>query len=82
MTVDHVADLPEAESRALIERLGAHATRRENVYRHEWQIGDLIIWNNCGVTHRVIPYDPNSGRLMHRTTLHGFEKIEGVGRGC
>jgi alpha-ketoglutarate-dependent taurine dioxygenase len=80
MTVDHVAGMPEAESRALIEKLGAHATRPENVYRHEWQIGDLLIWDNCGVMHRAIPYGANSGRLMHRTVLHGVEKIKGVER--
>jgi alpha-ketoglutarate-dependent taurine dioxygenase len=78
MSVDHVEGMPEAESRALIQRLNAHTTRRENVYRHEWQIGDLIIWNNCGVMHRVIPYDANSGRMMHRTTLYGVERIKGV----
>jgi alpha-ketoglutarate-dependent taurine dioxygenase len=78
MTVDHVVGLPEAESRALVEKLSAHATRRENVYRHEWQPGDLLIWDNCGVMHRAIPYDARSGRLMHRTVLHGVERIDGV----
>jgi alpha-ketoglutarate-dependent taurine dioxygenase len=78
--VDHVVGMPEAESRALIERLSAHATRREIVYRHEWQIGDLLIWDNGGVMHRVTPYDPDSGRLMHRTTLYGVEKVKGVER--
>jgi alpha-ketoglutarate-dependent taurine dioxygenase len=80
MTVDHVAGMPEGDSRALIEKLSAHATRREIVYRHEWQIGDLLIWDNCGVMHRAIPYEPSSGRLMHRTVLHGLETIKGVER--
>jgi len=80
MTVDHVIGMPEAESRALIAKLTAHSTRREIVYRHEWQVGDLLMWDNCGVMHRVIPYDANSGRMMHRTTLYGVETIEGVAR--
>jgi alpha-ketoglutarate-dependent taurine dioxygenase len=80
MTVDRVAGMPDAESRALIERLSAHATRREIIYRHEWQIGDLLMWDNCGVMHRATPYDANSGRLMHRTVLHGVERIHGVER--
>ena len=80
MSVDHVVGMPEAESRALIEKLTAHATRRENVYRHEWQIGDILIWDNCGVMHRAIPYEADSGRLMHRTVLHGVEAIVGVER--
>lgn len=78
MTVDHVTGLPEAQSRALIDRMTAHATRRENVYRHEWRIGDLLIWDNCGVMHRATPYGADSGRLMHRTVLHGKERIAGV----
>lgn len=78
MSVDHVLGLPEAESRALIAKLTAHATRLENVYRHEWEVGDLLIWDNCGVMHRATPYDAKSGRLMHRTTLHGAERIQGV----
>lgn len=80
ISVDHVIGMSEAESHALVEHLRTHTTRPENVYRHEWQYGDLIIWNNCGVMHRVIPYAADSGRLMHRTTLHGVEKIEGVGK--
>ena len=78
MTVDHVIGIPEAESRVLVEKLSAHATRREIVYRHEWTVGDLLMWDNCGVMHRVIPYDASSGRMMHRTTLYGNETIEGV----
>jgi alpha-ketoglutarate-dependent taurine dioxygenase len=80
MTVDHVTGVPEADSRALIEKLSAHATRREIVYRHEWQIGDLLMWDNCGVMHRAIPYDASSGRLMHRTVLSGVERINGAER--
>ena len=78
MSVDHVVGVPIAESRALIEKLTAHATRPEIVYRHEWQVGDLLMWDNCGVMHRATPYEANSGRLMHRTTLYGVERIEGV----
>jgi alpha-ketoglutarate-dependent taurine dioxygenase len=80
MSVDHVVGMPQSESRALVEKLTAHATRPEIVYRHEWTVGDLLMWDNCGVMHRVIPYDPNSGRMMHRTTLYGVERIRGVER--
>lgn len=78
MSVDHVVGMSDTESRALIEKLTAHATRRQIVYRHEWQVGDILIWDNCGVMHRAIPYDADSGRLMHRTVLHGVEVIVGV----
>lgn len=78
MSMDYIVGIPEQESREWIERLSAVATRRENVYRHEWQVGDLVVWDNCGVMHRAMPYAEDSGRLMHRTVLHGFETITGV----
>jgi alpha-ketoglutarate-dependent taurine dioxygenase len=74
-TVERILGLSEADGRALLEKLTDHASRRDIVYRHEWQVGDLVIWDNCGTMHRVIPYDPASGRMMHRTTLHGDEAI-------
>ncbi len=58
------------------------ATRPENVYRHEWSVGDLLLWDNCGVMHRALPYAADSGRLMHRTVLHGVERISGVDAGA
>jgi hypothetical protein len=38
------------------------------------------MWDNCGVMHRVIPYDADSGRMMHRTTLYGVDRIKAVER--
>ena len=78
MSVDHVQGAAAADSRALVEKLTSHTTRRENVYRHEWKLGDLLIWDNCGVMHRAIPYPADSGRMMHRTVLRGVERIESV----
>ena len=75
VTIEALVGLPEDESRALIEMLTEHTTRPELVYRHEWEIGDLLIWDNCGVMHRATPYDPSAGRLMHRTVLYGNESI-------
>jgi alpha-ketoglutarate-dependent taurine dioxygenase len=45
------------------------------IYRHEWQVGDMIVWDNCGVLHRVTPYPADSGRVLHRVTLEGEEAI-------
>jgi alpha-ketoglutarate-dependent taurine dioxygenase len=75
MTVDHVIGMSEAESRAFMDKLSAHTTRPENVYHHDWEVGDLVIWDNCGTMHRATPYDPKSGRMMHRTVLLGTESI-------
>jgi alpha-ketoglutarate-dependent taurine dioxygenase len=73
---DHVVGLDPDESRALLDDLLARATRRERVYRHEWSVGDTVIWDNRGVLHRAVPYDPASPREMLRTTVLGDEPIQ------
>ena len=51
-------------------------TAPDRVYRHEWEVGDLVIWDNTGVVHRALPYDAASPRDMHRTTLYGDEAVQ------
>lgn len=72
-TVDHVVGMSFEEGRALIARLEEWATQERFVYRHVWEVGDLVIWDNRGTMHRAVPYEPDSERLMHRTTLVGEE---------
>jgi alpha-ketoglutarate-dependent taurine dioxygenase len=75
-TTDHVVGLGEPESRAVLNDLLAKSTTSDRVYRHEWEVGDMVIWDNRGVLHRALPYDASSPRDMHRTTLHGEEAIQ------
>ena len=75
-TADYVVGLNPEESRALLDDLLARATTPERVYRHEWQVGDVVVWDNRGVLHRALPYDPGSPRDMHRTTFAGDEPIQ------
>jgi alpha-ketoglutarate-dependent taurine dioxygenase len=74
-TADHIEDMDLDEGRALLADLLARSTRSERVYRHEWAVGDMVIWDNRGVLHRACRYDPDSPRDMHRTTLTGDEPI-------
>ncbi|NGY04034.1 TauD/TfdA dioxygenase family protein [Solimonas terrae] len=72
-TADEVVGWPKAEGRALFARLLEWAAQPAFSYRHQWQEGDLVVWDNCGALHRVIPYSKDSGRLMHRTSVAGAE---------
>lgn len=74
-TASHVEGMDPEESRTLLDRLQAWSTQPQFVYRHEWEVGDLVIWDNTGTVHRVMPYPADSGRLMHRTTLVGEEPV-------
>lgn len=70
-TAGHVVDRPPEEGRALLDRLLAWCTQPQFVLRHEWRPGDLVVWDNTGMLHRALPYEPTSRRLLHRTTLAG-----------
>jgi alpha-ketoglutarate-dependent taurine dioxygenase len=74
-SADEIVGMDLEEGRALIKELMSWSTQPDFVYRHEWTIGDLVIWDNTGVMHRVEPYPKDSGRMMHRTTLVGEEAI-------
>ena len=66
------ADMSEQESRPLLEYLTSVATRPENVYRHRWSAGDLVMWDNrCAMHYAIKDYDENMPRHMHRTTAAG-----------
>jgi taurine dioxygenase len=66
-------DVPASE--ALLDALWAHATQPQFVMCHQWQVGDLLMWNNLSVLHRRDPFDPKSRRIMHRSQIKGNERI-------
>jgi alpha-ketoglutarate-dependent taurine dioxygenase len=67
-----------SESHDLLQSLMRHATQEKYVYRHKWQMGDVVIWDNTGAMHRVEPFDLESGREYHRFTLNGEEPVTAV----
>lgn len=68
----HFHGMTPAESRPLIEFLCEHATSPENVYRHSWEVNDLICWDNRTTMHLALAdFDQTQPRHMLRTTLLG-----------
>ncbi len=66
-----IVGMPEAEGKALLERLFEHSVQPGHVYRHRWQAGDLVMWDNRCTMHRATEYDLRYARAMHRTTVQG-----------
>ena len=70
--VKQIEGMPDAEARPLIERLIDEVTRTESVYRHRWQAGDMMIWDNRCILHRGCGYDADKyRRRMHQTRVRG-----------
>lgn len=68
-----VLGMEPIDSAGLLIRLRDWATQPRFCYRHRWQPGDCVMWDNTGTLHRAMPYDPASGRLLTRTKLAGEE---------
>jgi alpha-ketoglutarate-dependent 2,4-dichlorophenoxyacetate dioxygenase len=66
-----IIDWPVPEGRLRLRDLIEHATQPKFVYRHEWRVGDLVIWDNRATMHRARPFDDASHRreLRRVTTL-------------
>ncbi|MFT5175719.1 MAG: alpha-ketoglutarate-dependent 2,4-dichlorophenoxyacetate dioxygenase [Gammaproteobacteria bacterium] len=65
-----IVDMPEEQSRALLDELLELSTQAQNCHRHEWREHDIVIWDNRAALHRATPYDGTRyRRLMQRTTV-------------
>jgi taurine dioxygenase len=69
----HVVGMPEAEGRALLDRLLEHTTQRPFIYVHTWRRGDLVMWDNRCLLHRAARnYDmARHRRVLQRTVVRG-----------
>ncbi|MFD6422870.1 TauD/TfdA dioxygenase family protein [Streptomyces sp. NPDC060198] len=67
-----IEGLSEDESAPLITFLQEFAIQPRFTYRHQWQVGDIVLWDNRSAMHRATVYDQvNHRRLLHRTTITG-----------
>jgi taurine dioxygenase len=65
----HVVGLPIEESEALLDALWAHATDPAFAMRHEWQPGDVVLWDNLLTMHRRDAFDSGARRVLHRAQI-------------
>jgi len=67
-----ICELAEPESRALLDELFEHIKDPAFAYRHHWQPGDVLIWDNPQTQHCAIgDYDVPLYRTMYRTATQG-----------
>ncbi|MGA3398834.1 MAG: TauD/TfdA family dioxygenase [Acetobacteraceae bacterium] len=77
----HIIGMEVADGRLLLMDLIEHATRAGTTYRHEWRVGDLVLWDNRRSLHRGLPFDERFPRDMRRvTTSDGTEPVRDARR--
>ncbi|MGA7262316.1 MAG: TauD/TfdA family dioxygenase [Stellaceae bacterium] len=77
-----IEGMEAASGSALLDEVYSFATRPEFVYRHDWQVGDVVMWDNGLTMHRREPFDPVARRLMKRTTIFLSRERHIVPDGC
>lgn len=68
-TVSAIDGMPDDEAAAFLDALLHHVVRPENTYCHEWEVGDLVLWDNAAVLHRREPFPNSENRLLKRMIL-------------
>src|SRR6266446_1525799 len=71
----YVIGLSVAASEALLDELWGHMVQDKFTWTQEWQVGDLVWWDNRCAMHRRDAFDPPTRRLMHRTQLKGTRPV-------
>ena len=70
--MESIPGLDDAKALALIDQLMRHATQKKYEYRHQWRLGDMVIWDNRSVMHQANPdYDMTERRYLYRLMLKG-----------
>jgi taurine dioxygenase len=65
----YIEGLSLDDSNALLDEIWAEATRDSLTWRHQWRVGDLVLWDNRCTMHRRDAFDPAARRVMHRTQI-------------
>jgi len=76
----HLLGLSAIESEALLSLLYAHTTQPEFVVRHQWQPGDVVLWDNRATMHYACDDYGDAPRRMRRVTIRGAAPLGLDGR--
>ncbi len=71
----YIPGLTLTKSEALLDLLWSHCGQPEDVWAQEWQVGDLIVWDNRCTMHRRDAFKGQGRRRMHRLTTIGERPV-------
>ena len=71
LMTEGIVDMEQAEADRLLTAVYDHSESPEFVYEHEWQVGDLVLWDNRCSMHARTDFPETERRLLLRTTIEG-----------
>jgi taurine dioxygenase len=66
-----IAGLPIEESDRLLNIIWSYATADGVTLRHQWKLGDVVLWNNLTTMHRRDAFPAHEFRTLHRSQIKG-----------
>ena len=66
-----LSDVDATTSQRIIDALYRHSTRSSAQYRHVWQAGDVLIWDNRVTMHKADHDNLSQHRILHRGMVTG-----------
>jgi len=74
--IEAIEGLSEPEMLSLLDELIEHATHEKYQYRHQWKLGDLVMWDNRCLLHKANgDYEMSQLRYLYRVMLKGDRPI-------
>ncbi len=70
-TAQQIEGMTPAESRPLLDFLYEHSTNPDNIYRHMWKEGDVVMWDNRCTMHYAVHDYGEAERILNRVTMAG-----------
>ncbi len=67
----YVMGMSLEESERLLDEIWAHATQPHFCYRHRWEVGQVVVFDNRRLMHMRHPMDERKRRFMWRTQTRG-----------
>lgn len=72
----HMHDMDPVQGDALLRELYQHMDQPQFIYTHQWQVDDLLIWDNRPTMHRRLAFPDDQRRVMNRTQIFGDETVQ------
>ena len=71
-----IEGMSDADTEQLIEELTSFACQPPRLFKHQWSVGDVVVWDNRCLLHRARPYDMTQARVMMHTRVSGDPRSE------
>lgn len=76
-----IVGMPEREARRVLAEIERHATQDRFIYRHQYRLNDIVIWDNAQLLHCAERLErassPEAARIMHRVSVRGWPAGDG-----